>query len=510
MHQSRRSIAAPLIATALFGAVGLPYAALYVWSSATGRAPGAIESALGLLLGLTVSPLATWWLWLWARGRGPIIRAAAYSGYYLVWWLFAVYAAQWLEWYSLRASLANYGLGLLFLIGLAWAVWGVEQASQFYANRRKKMEELASGPAEDRAAAAARPRAAEAAAVPDRVWNPLDLDAWYYGRRSKKLSQSLATLTAYTCAFFLALLLASQLSGCREIYEMPAGGGKQATMSQMQQTVRIQKVIKKKFVINPFSSIIFNPPPIDEVKLDLVEVTKHMYSAVGMSGWGEGNGPGFAGGTGMGKVRFIRLEYAGGDWNQDFGIGADLNMLTEYGIRTGQKIHNQTEARTIPQLGNFALGKSPPLVYLTGQRSISLSKSEIKILREYLLDKHGMLFGDNGGSGHFHNQFFAMMQQVLPDVEPVRVPLDDVIHRLPYQLPFLPYVAPHGGKDAWGWKVDGRWVCYYHPGDIGDAWTDDHSGVEPEIWEYCYQLGTNIILYAHVEYSKWLTARQAK
>ena len=209
-------------------------------------------------------------------------------------------------------------------------------------------------------------------------------------------------------------------------------------------------------------------------------------------------------------MRFIRLEYGGGDWNQDFGVGADLNMLIEYGVRTQHPVHNQTESRSVAQLANFVVGKSPPMVYLTGQKNISLSKNEIKILREYLTDQHGMLFGDNGGSPHFHNQFFAMMRQVLPNVEAVRVPLDDVIHRVPYHLPFLPYVAPHGGKDAWGWKVDGRWVCYYHPGDIADAWADDHSGVAPEIWEACYQLGTNVIFYGHVEYNKWLDARRPK
>ncbi|HVC96187.1 MAG TPA: DUF4159 domain-containing protein, partial [Pirellulales bacterium] len=217
-----------------------------------------------------------------------------------------------------------------------------------------------------------------------------------------------------------------------------------------------------------------------------------------------------SGGTGRGKVRFIRLEYAGGDWDQDFGVGADLNMLIEYGVRTSHAVAERTESRTVSELGNFATGKSPPLVYLTGQRNITLSKSEAKTLREYLLEKQGMIFGDNGGSYHFHNQFFAMVRQVLPDVDPVRVPLDDVIHHVPFAIPFLPYVAPHGGKDAWGWKVDGRWVCYYHPGDIGDAWTDDHSGVKPEIWEACYQLGTNVIFYAHAEYNKWLEARQKK
>ena len=160
------------------------------------------------------------------------------------------------------------------------------------------------------------------------------------------------------------------------------------------------------------------------------------------------------------------------------------------------------------QLKNFPVGKSPPAVYMTGQKSISLSNTEVKILREYLLDKHGMIFGDNGGSSRFHYAFLSMMNRVLPNVRYVAVPLDDVIHRIPYEIPFLPYVAPHGGKQALGWKVDGRWVCYYHPGDIGDAWTDDHSGVPPEIWEFCYQLGTNVFFYAHAEYGKWLDAQQ--
>ena len=265
----------------------------------------------------------------------------------------------------------------------------------------------------------------------------------------------------------------------------------------------MQKVIKKKFVINPFSAIRWKVPPIDEVKLQLTEITKHAYSV----GYGSGEGAGFAGGTKRGKVRFIRLEYTGGDWDQDFGIGADLNMLIEYGIRTQHPVADRTESRRVAELANFPVGKSPPFVFMTGQKNISLSNSETKILREYLIEKHGMLFCDNGGSRHFHNQFVSLMAQVLPSVRPVSIPLDDVIHRIPFQIPFLPYVAPHGGNEALGWKVDGRWIAYYHPGDIGDAWSDDHSGVKPEIWEACYQLGTNVIFYAHTEYSKWLAAR---
>jgi hypothetical protein len=245
------------------------------------------------------------------------------------------------------------------------------------------------------------------------------------------------------------------------------------------------------------------PKLVEPPGVKLEEVTKHRYKI----GSGDGQGAGFAAGTSAGKVRFLRLEYKGGDWDQDFGIGADLNMLIQYGERTGQRVAEETESRTVAQLDNFPIGKSPPLFYLTGQKQIELTKNEVRALRDYLFDKHGMLFIDNGGSQVFHEQVFAMMRQVAPEVEAVKVPLDDRIHRLPYQIPFLPYVAPHGGRDPWGWKVDGRWVAYYHPGDIGDAWSDGHAGVQPSIWEPCYQLGVNVINYAHAEYARWLVDR---
>ena len=54
-------------------------------------------------------------------------------------------------------------------------------------------------------------------------------------------------------------------------------------------------------------------------------------------------GAGYEGGVKGAKIRFIRLEYTGGDWDQDFGVGADLNMLMQYKVLTGQDVHDQTE-----------------------------------------------------------------------------------------------------------------------------------------------------------------------
>jgi hypothetical protein len=379
-------------------------------------------------------------------------------------------------------------------VGLGWTTWWVERKSRAYQLFRMELAGTASvGPLQ------AMHGSVAGSVDGGRIWNPLDMDAWYYGDKKQKLNQSLSVLFGYLFTFALLVFLLLWAGGCREIYEMPAGGGEQ---KQLQQVVKVQKVIKKKFIINPLSSVIFNPPPIEEIKLQLLEITKHAYKA----GYGKGAGAGFSGGSNRGKVRFIRLEYSGGDWDQ--GIDADLNMLLQYNLRTQHKIAERPETRKVVQLKNFPVGKSPPVVYLTGQKNISIGKAEEKILHEYLIEKHGMLFADNGGSPHWGNQFKSLMSRILPNVAYIRVPLDHPIHRIPYPIPFLPYVAPHGGKDALAWVVNGRIAAYYHPGDIGDAWADDHAGVSSDIWEYCYQLGTNVIFYAHVEYNKWLDSRK--
>jgi antitoxin component YwqK of YwqJK toxin-antitoxin module len=266
----------------------------------------------------------------------------------------------------------------------------------------------------------------------------------------------------------------------KKVYEMPAGG------DEIVPRPPVVKVIRDESMGEP-------------IKLQLSEITKHAYTV----GYGKGKESGFPGGANPGTVRFIRLEYTGGDWDQNFGIGGDQNLLMEYHMRTGRKVARMTESRRIMQLKNFPVGKGPPMVYMTGQRNITVTKNEVEILREYLIGNHGMIFADNGGSLNWHGQFFNLMKRLLPTVRPVKVPLDHPIHQVPYPIPFLPYVAPHGGKDAYEWVVDNRLVAYYHPGDIGDAWADGHAGVAQQITELCYQLGTNVIFYAHAKYYKW-------
>ncbi|MDA0765556.1 MAG: DUF4159 domain-containing protein [Verrucomicrobia bacterium] len=418
---------------------------------------------------LTALPVCYYWIHRWRHGS-LLIRRAILSISYLPLWQLLSHLPLLFSAYALAATITMLGTLGAFFLGLGWAVWWIDR------------ETKRATPADTR----------------KRIWDPRQLVAWYFGRKSRKLHQSLFTVLTYTCLFGTMALILTRLSGC-SIYEAPVGGGEE---KQLKQIVKIQTVINKKYVINPYSSILFNPPPIDDVKLEVLEVTEHLYKI----GQGKGEGAGFSAGTTRGKVRFIRLKYDGGDWFQDMDRGADLNLLTEYGVRLGHPVNDRPEPMEISRLKAFPARKSPPMVYMTGQQNINVGEGDIKILREYLLEKHGMLFGDNGGSSGWEGQFVSMMQRVLPKIEPISVYLDHPIHRIPYPLPKLPIVAPHGRSSALGWVVDGRLVAYYHPGDIGDAWADGHSGVPHDVWESSYQLGVNIIYYAHAEYNKWLEA----
>ncbi|MFP6899320.1 MAG: DUF4159 domain-containing protein, partial [Opitutales bacterium] len=457
MHEAgtaKQSLRGPLMLTAVPGA-----AWLYLWFDwlSLYQVP---DEVLRYLFPLLIVPTVAWWLRK-AQGESPIVQYAICSICLLPIWHLFTFAFYEMGWMTLKAVTARAGLCASFIVGLGWTTWWVERKSRAYQLLRLEVAGTSSvGPLQ------AMHGSMAGAGDGGRIWNPLDMDAWYYGDKKQKFNQSLSVLFGYLFAFALLVFLLLWAGGCREIYEMPAGGGEQ---KQLQNVVKVQKVIKKKFIINPLSSVIFNPPPIEEIKLQLLEITKHAYKA----GYGKGTGPGFSGGSNRGKVRFIRLEYSGGDWDQ--GIDADLNMLLQYNLRTQHKIADRPETRKIAQLKNFPIGKSPPVVYLTGQKNISIGKSETEILHEYLVEKHGMLFADNGGSPHWGNQFKGLMSRVLPNVAYIRVPLDHPIHRVPYPIPFLPYVAPHGGRDALAWVVNGRIAAYYHPGDIGDAWADDHA-----------------------------------
>ncbi|MFC1479554.1 DUF4159 domain-containing protein [Planctomycetota bacterium] len=307
-------------------------------------------------------------------------------------------------------------------------------------------------------------------------------------------------LSSFTIHFLIIFgpLILIYFGACDE-YKIPAGGGKQKPRI----AVKIKKVKKKKRLVNPYSSILFHPPPLQKVNLQLEELTQQRYQ-VGIGGRGEGKTPGFGKGIPGGKIRFIRLEYSGKGWDHNMGVDADNNMLLEFYKRTQVPVHRETESKTLYEIRRFRSGRKPPFLYMTGTGDISMSGYEKKILRKYLVEEHGMLFADNAG-GSFHASFMSLMKEVIGEVPYAPVPVDDELYKCYYIIPGgAPPVQLHASvgdkRSALGWKTRGRWIVYYHMGDIADAWKTGHSGFGDQVAELSYMTGVNIIYYAVIKY----------
>ena len=312
----------------------------------------------------------------------------------------------------------------------------------------------------------------------------------------------------WAISIFLAVLILPYLIFCwgwEDPYGLPKGRGE----SQPQQVVKMKKKKQKKqkkLTINPFSPYILERMNIDEVKTleELETESRDTYvantaSQSGLGKGGKGKG-GWPEGLENSAIRFIRLKYRGGDWDQDMGKGADYNLLIKFHDWTGLKIARDTEFREITRLKYFPKKYAPPFVFLTGKGGISVSDAEVKVLRDYCLIEGGMLFIDNGG-GYFDSSVRNLLRRVFPGKPLVDIPNDDSIYQRPYMFPDgAPPFWHHAGYRAMGIRDEGRWMVFYHPGDMNDAWRDDHSGASDEVADQAYKLGINVIYYSFNQY----------
>jgi hypothetical protein len=318
-------------------------------------------------------------------------------------------------------------------------------------------------------------------------------------------SSSYWSFFLHMAVLFLPLLLSGW--GALRVYGVPKGSG--SPVVQMVKVKRIEKKEKprkKKFVLNMDSPVVFYRPDIDESEIlkQVEQETQDVYVATslqdGKLGKGGGKGGGWPSGMEGAKIGFLRLEYKGGDWDQDMGVNADYNLLIEFHKITGFKIADNTDHIGILELRRFRKHRAPPFVFLTGSKGISCSKKEVDALRWYCLEEGGMIFADNGG-GSFNQHFRALMRRCFPELDWVDIANDDILYRQPFIFPSgAPPLWHHSGMRAAGLKHNERWIVYYHQGDVNDAWKTGHSGASEQQAMQAYRLGVNIINYAFNQY----------
>jgi len=299
-----------------------------------------------------------------------------------------------------------------------------------------------------------------------------------------------------------------EFGGCVEAYRVPKGSGEPVVA--MVKMVKPKKKKKKNLSLRPNSAIIFEIPDLDETEVDQVmeEQTQLTYVAsanakAGKMGKGGGTEGGWPGGMDKYKIRFIRLDHGGSNWDDGMRESqADVNFLRAFAQATGfRKIASKGESHSIALLAKYPKDGFPPFVFMTGDGNIGrVSDRDVEILRDYCLNG-GMLIADADGPG-FHRSFLHLMRRVFPDKPMLDIADDDMIYQLPYGFPNgAPGFWHHAGWRALGVKHEGRWVVFYHPGDMNDAWkAQSYADVTPEMRQSAMNLGVNLVYYA---FNQW-------
>ncbi len=303
-------------------------------------------------------------------------------------------------------------------------------------------------------------------------------------------------------------------------YKVPKGSGTNAVeaIAVVKMVKQKQKKKKKTLSLRPNSAIIFETPDLDDAQVDKVmeEKTQETYQASNAKGGkgvkgGKGGKLGKGGGTEGGwpegmddyKIRFIRLEHSGAGWDDGMDAsGADINFLRAFAEATGfKKIASKGESHSIALLKKYPKDGFPPFVFLTGNADMgNVKPADIKILRDYCING-GMLIAD-AGSVQFHKSFMHFIRQVFPDKPLIDIADDDSLYREPFSFPDgAPPFWQLGGRRALGIKHEGRWIAFYHPGDMNGAWkSPGYTDVTPEMREAAMNLGVNLVYYA---FNQW-------
>lgn len=329
-----------------------------------------------------------------------------------------------------------------------------------------------------------------------------------HGHDPRRRSSTYASaFTHLMVLIFIPMLL--KMGGCVEPYRVPKGPGGNPVVAIVAK-VKPQKVKKKKLTLRTDSAIILDIPDLDETEVDkmLNEQTQERYVAqadTGATGKKTGKqGGGWPEGSDNYKFRFIRLDHGGAGWDDGMNeTGADVNFMRFFAQMTGfKKIASKGDAHSIALLKKYPKDGFPPFVYLTGNSDMGrVSADEAKILREYCLNG-GMLIAD-AGSIRFHQSFQNFItRQVFPDKPLLDIADDDMLYQLPFGFPNgAPAFWHHGGRRALGMKHEGRWMVFYHPGDMNDAWkSPGYTKVTKEMRDAALQLGVNLVYYA---FNQW-------
>lgn len=288
---------------------------------------------------------------------------------------------------------------------------------------------------------------------------------------------------------------------CSQRLGLPGGGGGAAGPAQAQEQIQVKQIKKRKFVVNPFSSIIINSPKqIDE---DLDELTQRLATAAKAGGEGDGEGAGYGKGASGGQIQFVTINHGGQGWDEANAAAAP-KFLREFHAKV--PVPTAREAISV-RVSELAAQKDPrqqpPIVYLCmNGGGFQFSSSEIEFLRRYASNGTGGIGGtiliDSQGGALPHAQ--RLVAQLFPGRPLVPIPLDDRLFRTRVAMTGRDWaIAHHDGDRILGVREGDRWALVFHPGDLVDGW---RAAMGPRWQAIAFEFGINLWDYAAKNYMR--------
>ena len=195
----------------------------------------------------------------------------------------------------------------------------------------------------------------------------------------------------------------------------------------------------------------------------------------------------------IGAFSISRIHYSGGgDWYSD--KSSIPNLL--------QFVSKKTNIITAAEENVVKIGDdnfySSSYFYITGHGNIKLSREEIIILREHLLNGAFLHADDNYG---MDQSFRKLIIEMFPEKELVEIPPSHNLFNIYYKFPNgLPKIHEHNNQRAEALGIfhnEQLILLYTFESDLGDGWENPKVHNNPQdLREQALKMGTNIIMYA--------------
>jgi len=194
-----------------------------------------------------------------------------------------------------------------------------------------------------------------------------------------------------------------------------------------------------------------------------------------------------------GSFSISRIHYSGGgDWYSD---KSSIPNLLKF-ISDNTNIITEKEQRIVKIGDNNFYSNS--YFYMTGHGNIKLSKEEIIILRQHLVDGAFLHADDNYG---MDESFRKLVSEMFPEKELIEIPLEHELFNIYYKFPDgLPKIHEHDNQrpQALGIFHDEKLILLYtYESDLGDGWENSKVHNNPEdLRNQALKMGTNIVIYS--------------